>query len=81
MALDAYPTSIKHTSDLHIILYAILKYKDEGEDKKIQIIRIASDKWKVIASLICAEANQTNVLERKYQNDPEELDKCSLKIL
>ena len=50
----------------------ILKYEDEGVEKKIRIIRTASHKWKVIASLICDEANQTNILEQKYQNDPEE---------
>ena len=50
----------------------ILKYKDEGEEKKIRIIRTASHKWKGIASLICDETHQTNVLEQKYQNDPEE---------
>ena len=77
----------KHTSDsvnLHVIyaiwadkvptLYElmILKYKDEGVAKKIRIIRTASHKWKCIASLICDEAHQTNILEQKCQNDPEE---------
>ena len=50
----------------------ILKYKDKGEKNKIRIIHTASHKWKGIASLICDEAHQTNILEQKYQNDPEE---------
>ena len=50
----------------------ILKYKDQGVEKKIRIITQASHKWKDIASLICNEAHQTNVLEQKCQNDPYE---------
>jgi hypothetical protein len=50
----------------------ILKYKDEGVEKKLRIIRTASHRWKDIASLICDETHQTNVLEQKCQNDPNE---------
>ena len=50
----------------------ILKYKDQGEKKKVRIISKASHKWKVIASLICDDANRTTVFEQKYPNDPEE---------
>ena len=50
----------------------ILKYKDQGVEKKIRIISTASHKWKVIASLICDEAHQTNVIEQTGQNDPNE---------
>ena len=50
----------------------ILKYKDEGVEKKIRIIRTASDKWKDIVSLICDDAHRTNVLKEQCQNDPKE---------
>jgi hypothetical protein len=50
----------------------ILKYKDEGVEKKLRIIRIASHKWKGIASLVSDETHQTNVVEQRCQNDPEE---------
>ena len=50
----------------------ILKYKDKGKKQKIRIISEASHKWKVIASLICDDANRTTVLEQKCPNDPEE---------
>ena len=74
---------IKHISDspIHAILadkvptlkeLMIFKYKDKGVEKKIRIIRTASDKWKDIVSLICDEARRTNVLKEQCQNDPEE---------
>ena len=50
----------------------ILKYTSKGKKQKIRIISEASHKWKVIASLICDDANRTIVLEQKCPNDPEE---------
>ena len=65
------PVSIKHQVPTLSELM-IMKYEDEGVTKKIRIIRTSSHKWKGIASLICDEAYQTNILEQKCQNDPEE---------
>ena len=50
----------------------ILKYTDKGKKHKVRIISEAGHKWKVIASLICDDANRTSVLEQKCPNDPEE---------
>ena len=72
-----------HTNCIHIVFCTadklptldellIFKYKDKGEKKKIRIIAEASHKWKIIASLICDDANRTIVLEQKYHSDPEE---------
>ena len=50
----------------------VLKYTNKGKKHKVRIISEASHKWKVIASLICDDANRTTVLEQKCPNDPEE---------
>ena len=50
----------------------ILKYTDKGEKRKLRIIGRASHKWKDIASLICDDTNITSILEKQYQNDPNE---------
>ena len=72
-----------HTNRIHIVCctadklptldeLVILKYKDKGEKKKIRIIADASHKWKMIASLICDDANRMIVLEQRCHSDPEE---------
>jgi hypothetical protein len=56
----------------------ILKYKDKGEKKKIQIIKDASHKWKDITCLICGDStNTTDILEQKCHSDPNECLKQS----
>ena len=50
----------------------VLKCISKGEEKRVRIISSASHKWKDIASLICDDANKTSVLEKKYQNEPNE---------
>ena len=50
----------------------ILKYTDEGVEKKIRIISQASHQWKDITSLICSDTNKTSTLEKQCQNDPNE---------
>ena len=57
----------------------ILKYKDEGEKRKLRIITDASHKWKNITNLICGDSiNVTNILEQKFRGDPEECLKQAL---
>ena len=50
----------------------MLKYTEEGEEKKIRIIKEASHKWKVIASLICDNPNKVNKLEEKHRGDHDD---------
>ena len=45
----------------------MLKYIKEGEEKKIRIIKEASHKWKVIASLICDIPNKVKKLEEEHR--------------
>ena len=68
MYTHALTDKIPTLNELMIFKY----YMDEGVVKKLRIIRTASPKWKVIASLICDEAHAISVLEQKCQNDPQE---------
>ena len=49
-----------------------LKYTEKGEEKKLQLIKEASHKWKNIASIISDDANKTRVLEQQHPGDPYE---------
>ena len=49
-----------------------LKYTERGEEKKLQIIKEASHKWKDIASVISDDANKISVLEQQHPGDPHE---------
>ena len=49
----------------------VLKYTDEGENKKIRIISKAAHKWKDIANLICDDANKVAVVQEACR-DPNE---------
>ena len=49
----------------------MLKYTEEGKEKKIRIIKEASHKWKVIASLICDDSNKVSKLE-KHRGDHDD---------
>ena len=50
----------------------MLKYTEEGEEKKIRIIKEACHKWKDIASLICDEHNTISVLEQQHPGKPHD---------
>ena len=59
--------------DIGLSELLILKYVDEGGDKKkVRIVSEASHKWKDIANLLCSDANITSVLEQKLRGDPSE---------
>ena len=49
-----------------------LKYTEGGEEKKLQIIKEASHKWKDIASVISNDSNKIRVLEQQHPGDPHE---------
>ena len=49
-----------------------LKYTEKGEEKKLQLIKEASHKWKDIASIISDDANKIRVLEQQHPGDPYE---------
>ena len=50
----------------------ILKYKENEEKRKINILHEACHKWKDIASLICDDPNKMSVLEQQYPGKPHE---------
>ena len=49
-----------------------LKYTENGEDKKLQIIKEASYKWKDIASVLSDDPNRISVLEQQYPGRPQD---------
>ena len=49
-----------------------LKYTEAGEDKKVQIIKEASNKWKDIAGIISNDPNRISVLEQQHPGRPED---------
>ena len=49
-----------------------LKYIERGGEKKVQIIKEASHKWKDIASVISDDTNKIRVLEQQHPSDPHE---------
>ena len=55
-----------------------LKYREDGEDKKIHIITEACHKWKDIASLISDDPSKPYILEQQHPNSPED---CLQQIL
>ena len=50
----------------------VLKYTNNGEQKKLRIINEACHKWRDIANLICSDANIVRVLEQTYRDNPSE---------
>ena len=50
----------------------MLKYKENGEERKIRIIKEASHRWKDIASLICYDPNKVRVLEDQHRGRRED---------
>ena len=50
----------------------MVKYKENGEEKKVRIIKEASHMWKDIASSICDDHNKIRVLEQQFPGNPRE---------
>ena len=50
----------------------VLKYTNNGEQKKLRIVNEACHKWRDIANLICSDANIVRVLEQTYHDNPSE---------
>lgn len=50
----------------------ILDYIEEGEEKKIRIIKEASHKWKDIVSLLAEDPNRVSTLELEHQGKPHD---------
>ena len=49
-----------------------LKYTENGEEKKLQIIKEASNKWKDIASVLSDDPNRISVLEQQHPGRPQD---------
>ena len=50
----------------------ILEYTEEGEEKKVRIIKEASHNWKDIVSLISDDPNRVRTLELEHQGKPHD---------
>ena len=50
----------------------ILKYTEDGKEKKLHIIKEASHKWKDIASVISDDSNKIKILEQQHPGNPHE---------
>ena len=49
-----------------------LKYTENGEEKKLQIIKEASNKWKDIVSVLSDDPNRISVLEQQHPGRPQD---------
>ena len=49
-----------------------LKYTEDGEEKKLHIIKEASHKWKDIAGVISDDPNRISVLEQQHPGRPQD---------
>ena len=49
-----------------------LKYREDGEEKKLHIIKEASHKWKDIAGVISNDPNRISALEQQHLGKPED---------
>ena len=50
----------------------MLKYTEQGEEKKVQIIKDACHKWKDIASSVCDDPNKVSKLEEKHRGNHDD---------
>ena len=49
-----------------------LRYREDGEKKKLHIIKEASHKWKDIAGVISNDPNRISLLEQQHPGKPED---------
>ena len=56
----------------------VLKYTEDGEEKRVRIIKEASHEWKGIVSLINSASNRVSVLEEKHRSNAKD---CLRQIL